>query len=51
MGVAPLMGVAWLMGAVGGLIMERLSLAEGPGNRDVVLDKWDLKAGAGERDL
>jgi hypothetical protein len=25
-------GVASLIGAVGGLIMERLSLAEGPGN-------------------
>ena len=27
------MGVASLMGAVGGPVMERLSLAEGPGNR------------------
>jgi hypothetical protein len=32
-GVAPLMGVASLMGAVGGPVMERLSLAEGPGKR------------------
>jgi hypothetical protein len=33
MGVAPLMGAASLMGAVGGPVMERLSLSEGPGNR------------------